>query len=105
VFTPTQAELSPETSIELHARQRRELEAWCEPLLGLASVSTVLHDGDPPEALLDAALHHEAACVGAHHLSDVTGLRLGRISLQLLDRGAAPMILVPPPPSVSQDTT
>jgi nucleotide-binding universal stress UspA family protein len=244
VFTPTQSELSPEISTELHARQRRELEAWCQPVVGLAPVTAVLLDGDPPEALLDAALHYEAdmivvgrrqgklvhldpesvadrlahettlplavvphgaaqpvthlvvgvdgspashgavefvtemanrlavgvsavlafepfvefvpetdldswrhraevagrrwvagmsdagvavdvvvdrdvdpvaaivraidvrpgsaACVGAHHLSDVTGLRLGRIPLRLLDHGAAPVILIPPPPSLSR---
>lgn len=244
-FTPAQAELSPEISTELHARQRRELEEWCEPLVGVASVTRVLLDGDPTEALLDAALRHEAdmivvgrrrgtlihldpqsiadrlaheatlplsviphgaaqpvthlvvgvdgspashgavelvtelatllevgvtavfafepfvelvpegdpdswrrlaeaagrrwvagindagvavdvvidrdvdpvasiarvldarpgsaACVGAHHLSDVTGLRLGQIPLQLLDRGTAPVILVPPSPPMPQD--
>jgi nucleotide-binding universal stress UspA family protein len=243
VFTPTQAELSPEISTELHARQRREFEEWCEPVVGVAPVTRVLLDGDPTEALLAAAIRHEAdlivvgrrrgklvyldsesvadrlahettlplavvphgaaqpvahlvvgvdgspashaavefvtematrlavgvtavfafepfaefvpesdpdswrqraevagrrwvagmsdagvavdvvvdrdvdpvasiagvldaragsaACVGAHHLSDVTGLRLGRIPLQLLDRGVAPVILVPPPPSMS----
>ena len=245
VFTPTQAELSPEIMTELHARQRRELEEWCESVVGVASVTRVLLDGDPTEALLGAALHygadmivvgrrrgklihldphsvadrlaHEAtlplavvphgaaqpvahlvvgvdgspgshgavelatemaarlavgvtallafeplvefvpesdrdswrhraevagrrwvagmseagvavdvvvdrdadpvatiaraleaqpgsaACVGAHHLSDVTGLRVARIPLQLLDHGTTPVILVPPPPSTAQE--
>jgi len=247
VFTSTQAELSPEISTELHARQRREFEEWCERVVEVASVTAVLLDGDPPEVLFEAALRYEAdmivvgrrqgnlvhldsesvadrlahettvplavvphgaarpvthlvvgidgssaslaavefvtematrlavgvtavfafepfvefvpetdpdswrhraeiagrrwvagmsdagvavdvvvdrdvdqvaamvraidarpgsaACVGAHHLSDVTGLRLGRIPLQLLDHGAAPVILVPPPPSMSQEVT
>jgi nucleotide-binding universal stress UspA family protein len=35
------------------------------------------------------------ACVGMRRLSDVTGLRVGRIALQLLDRKASVVILVP----------
>lgn len=245
VFAPTQAELAPETSTELRGRQRRELEEWCESVVRGSSVTRVLLDGDPADALLGGALHYKAdmivvgrrrgklvhlhpasvadrlahetplplavvphgaanpmthlvvgvdgspasggavefvtdmatrlavgvtavfafeplvefvpesdpdswrnraevacrrwvaglsdagvavdvvvdrdvdpvasiarvldarpgsaACVGAHHLSDVTGLRLGRIALQLLDHGTAPVILVPPPPSMSED--
>lgn len=245
VFTPEQAELSPTISVVLHGRQRRELEEWCEPFVGVASVTPVLLDGDPTDALLAAAARYEAdmivvgrrrgklvhlhpesvadrlvhestlplavvprgaaqplahlvlgvdgsppshgavelatelaartavgvsaalafepfvelvperdpdswrhraeaagqhwvagmsdagvavdvivdrdvdpvaaitrvldghpgsaACVGAHHLSEVTGLRLGRIPLQLLDRGVAPVILVPPPSSTSEE--
>lgn len=233
VFTPMQAELSAEISTDLHARQRHEFKEWCEAIVGEPSLTAVLLDGDPAEALLDAAVRYEAdmivvgrrhgklvhldpesvadrlahqttcplaivphgaaqpvthvvvgvdgspaseaavtfvtematrlsvgvtavsalepfagsdpeswrhraedaggrwaagmsdagvavdlvvdrddrvvamaraidarpgsvACVGAHHLPDVTGLRLGRIALQLLDRGSAPVILVPP---------
>jgi hypothetical protein len=35
------------------------------------------------------------ACLGARRLSDVTGLRLGRIPLHLLDRKTEVVILVP----------
>ncbi len=62
VFTPMQAELSAEIATELHARQRRELEKWCEPVIDVDSLTAVLLDGDPSTA----ATTRSNTCSAAH---------------------------------------
>src|SRR4051812_15287269 len=52
VFTPAQAELSPDLDAELHAQQQREIEGWCRSVAAETRVEVVLLDGDAPTALL-----------------------------------------------------
>ena len=81
VFSPTQAELPPEVATEQRTRQRRELDDRCARL-DLDGSRAVVLDGDPAEALLDAAVD-----VGADLL--VVGRRAGGPPVRLDPTSAA----------------
>lgn len=98
VFVPGQAELPPSYYEELEERQRVELEGWCAPLALPGGVSTRMLDGEPPDALLDAA--DEAAAdllvVGGRGESGFVHVHLGSVAHYLVHHTRRPLAVVPP---------
>jgi nucleotide-binding universal stress UspA family protein len=96
VFEPTQAELSPGIDTKLHAEQRAELEGWCENVDAGGSVTPLLLDGGPPEALLAAAVEGDADLIvvggGAVKLGH---LDASSVSDQLVHTSTLPLAVVP----------
>jgi hypothetical protein len=95
-------ELVPETDPNSWRHEaERGVRRWVAPIeqAGVAVDLDIERDVHPVAAIrrtLDA--HPDSlACLGARRLSDVTGLRLGRIPLHLLDRKTEVVILVPRP--------
>ncbi len=98
VFVTTQAEVPPERDEVLHARQRAELDTWCEALPDTAPpVDTVLLDGDVPDALLDAAREHGAdlLVVGGRGAGGFTHLHVGSAAHHLAHHTDVPLAIVP----------
>lgn len=98
VFVPTQAELPPDEDASLHDEQRRELDGWCTSLPGpTAPAHTVLVDGDPPDALLAAAVEHEAdmLVVGGRGAGGFLHLHLGSVAHHLTHHTTVPLAIVP----------
>lgn len=95
-FVPTQAEISPEADVELHARERDELERWCLSLSGLRA-SAVLLDGDPPDALLAAADAQGAdlLVVGGRGAGGFLHLHIGSVAHHLAHHTTLPLAIVP----------
>ncbi len=98
VFVPTQAELPPEQDELLRARQRDELETWCEALPDTVPAATpALLDGDVPDALLDAARRHDAGLlvVGGRGAGGFTHLHVGSAAHHLAHHTTVPLAIVP----------
>ncbi len=81
------------------AQDRLDTE-WVEPLraAGVPVTTSIIEDFHPVAALTTAA---EAAgagliVVGTSRVSDVLGMRLGRVPLQLVHHAHTPVVLVPP---------
>ena len=96
VFEPTQAELSPALDTKLHAEQRVELEVWCENVDAGGSITPLLLDGGPPEALLAAAVECDADLI----VVGVGAVKLGHldassVSDQLVHTSTLPLAVVP----------
>jgi hypothetical protein len=93
-------ELVPETDPKSWRHEaERGVRRWVAPIeqAGVAVDLDIERDVHPVAAIgrtLDAH-PNSVACLGARRLSDVTGLRLGRIPLHLLDRKTEVVILVP----------
>jgi nucleotide-binding universal stress UspA family protein len=85
-----------------HHRAAEEVAAWTEPLTsaGVTVETDVDRDTHPVAAIARALDAHpgSVAVVGTRGLGGFTGLRLGRIPLQLVHHTEAAVILVPPVP-------
>ena len=96
VFEPTQAELSPGIDTMLRAEQRVELEGWCQNVDAGGSITPLLVDGGPPEALLAAAVECDADLIvvggGAVKLGH---LDASSVSDQLVHTSTLPLAVVP----------
>jgi nucleotide-binding universal stress UspA family protein len=97
VFTPTQAELSPEIDRELHAQQRHELEHWCERVERVGQTTAVLLDGDPPDALLGAAddLDADLVVVGGRDRGPLSHTDPASVADQLAHTASRPLAIEP----------
>jgi nucleotide-binding universal stress UspA family protein len=97
VFTATQAELSPDIDADLHAQQRREVEQWAANAGPAGAIEAVLLDGDPPDALLAAAVDRRAdlLVVGGHHSGKLAHLDASSVAEQLAHRTTLPLTVVP----------
>ncbi len=98
VFVPTQAELPPDQFTDLHERQLGELDDWCAELPGATTAPvTTLLDGDPADALLDAAHEHDAdlLVVGGRGAGGFAGLHLGSVTHHLVHHTDVPLAIVP----------
>jgi len=77
-----------------------KLRAWVAPLTaaGLEVIPLVEQDVHPVAALaaVTRARHAGLVVVGTRGLGGFTGLRLGRVPLQLLHQTAVPVVMVPP---------
>jgi nucleotide-binding universal stress UspA family protein len=73
---------------------------WVAPLrtAGIAVRTRVVDDAHPLAALADAAAEENAdlLIVGTRGLSEIGGVRLGRLPLQLVHHTRVPVVLVPP---------
>lgn len=96
------AEWAPQTDPRSwrQAAQHRLDTEWVEPLraAGVPVTTSIIEDFHPVAALTTAA---EAAgagliVVGTSRVSDVFGMRLGRVPLQLVHHAQIPVVLVPP---------
>jgi nucleotide-binding universal stress UspA family protein len=97
VFTPTQAELSPDIDAALHAEQRSELEHWCNSLpSGGRRARAILVDGDPADALLAAAADAPAdlIVVGGAGTSGPSHVRPGSAVEKLTQYTTVPLAIV-----------
>jgi nucleotide-binding universal stress UspA family protein len=78
-------------------------EDWISPLRAAGvDVRTTVTDGTHPLDALTAAAAQDGAglvVVGTRGLSDVGGVRLGRLPLQLVHHTRLPVVLVPPGPA------
>jgi NADH:ubiquinone oxidoreductase subunit F (NADH-binding)/nucleotide-binding universal stress UspA family protein len=76
---------------------------WTEPLraAGVTLRTRIVDDVRPLDALEQAAAEEAAGLfvVGTRGLSEVLGLRLGRVPLQLVHHTQRPVVLVPPDPA------
>ena len=74
------------------------MQEWVAPLreCGLGARTLVI-DGDPTDALTDAAIAEEAALivVGARGAGGISGLRLGATALKVLNQSQLPVLMVP----------
>ena len=81
-------------------RRRRSTPSWIAPLRAVgAVVRTPIIEGKHPLAALESAATEEDAglfVVGTRGLSEVSGLRLDRLPLQLVHHTHLPVVLVPP---------
>lgn len=75
-------------------------DAWTAPLraAGVVVRTRIIHDRHPRVALESAATDEGAGLfvVGTRGLSEVGGLRLGRLPMQLVHHSQLPVVLVPP---------
>lgn len=96
VFVPMQAELPPDEAEAERAEQRAQVEARCEAL-GVGSATVVELDGDPHDALLDAAERHDAdlVVVGGQGEEGFLHLHLGSVVHHLAHRTTRPLAVVP----------
>jgi nucleotide-binding universal stress UspA family protein len=109
------AEVLAVCAVEPHARPlfradgrwREAAEAaisseWVEPLraAGVALRTRVVDGAHPLAALARAATEDDASLlvVGTRGLSEIGGVRLGRLPLQLVHQTGLPVVLVPPAP-------
>jgi len=92
VFEPTQAELPPQQDRLMHEFQREELEGWCVEFPS----STELLDGDPPDALLDAARRRatDLLVVGGRGSGGFADLHLGSTAHHLARHTTVPLAIV-----------
>lgn len=98
VFDPPQAELPPEQDRRFRDEQRAELEDWCESFTAdIPRVQAILLDGDPPDALLDAAASHDAdlLVVGGRGAGGFRHLHLGSVAHHLVHHTTLPLAVVP----------
>jgi nucleotide-binding universal stress UspA family protein len=97
VFVPAQAEISPADDVELHDRQRAELEHWCSPLPVAQPPTMLLLDGDPPDALLAAAhaQNADALVVGGRGAGGFLHLHIGSVAHHLAHHTTLPLAIVP----------
>jgi nucleotide-binding universal stress UspA family protein len=74
------------------------MQEWVAPLrdCGLGARTLVI-DGDPTDALTDAAVAEEAGLiiVGARGAGGISGLRLGATALKVLHQAQLPVLMVP----------
>ena len=98
VFEQTQAELPPEEDETLHRRQKDELDGWCADAAGGSKAPrTLLADGAPPDALLEAARSEQAdlLAVGARGAGGFVHLHLGSVAHHLAHHTTLPRAIVP----------
>jgi nucleotide-binding universal stress UspA family protein len=75
------------------------VEVWTKPLREVGEVDVEVHrDIHPVAAIERAARDHDAGLVvvGARGLGGFTGLRLGRVPIQLVHHLGRPVVVVPP---------
>ena len=97
VFATTQSELTPTIDAELHERQRREVEQWCGQVDTGGTTTALLLDGDPPDALLGAAVDWDAGLivVGGRGAGRLAHLDPSTVSGRLAHTTTLPLAVVP----------
>ncbi len=84
-----------------HRKTEAELEGWVAPIekAGVEVERVVDRDIHPVAAIERAVAAHPGsiAVVGSRGLGGFSGLRLGRVPLQLVHHTGAPVIIVPAP--------
>lgn len=102
VFVPNQAELPPDEAEAERAEQRAQVEARCAAL-GAEGATVVELDGDPYEALLEAAERHDAdlVVVGGQGEEGFLHVHLGSVVHHLAHHTTRPLAVVPTTASTS----
>lgn len=98
VYTPTQSEIMARRQPEIRAIQLSELHNWCSDLPpGSAEPETFVVEGDPTEALLEAATAQDAdlLVVGSRGAGGFLNLHLGSVAHHLVHHTTLPLAVVP----------
>lgn len=89
--------------VESHRSTQHLMDTeWIDPLrhAGVTVRTRIVHDVHSVVALAAAAESEGAGLivVGARKTSDIVGVRLGRVPIQLVNQTTLPVVMVPPPP-------
>lgn len=108
VYAPTETELAEGVSKGPALRDEHlgQLRQWCESLAaGCTTRECVLLDGDPPEALLKAAIERgsDLLVVGARGAGGFAHLLIGSVAHQLTRHTTLPLAVVPPSAGLAID--